>query len=138
MVEDGVKAWHLVKGLYTMEPFRFFKSYYTSNGDWEVEPPLGRGGGGGSVLRTLCRQLGQGLSPLELLQELRAGGAASFGFADITRSFPQHAQHTVMRERISRSRLCCGALLQITEHRRLLKRRSQRWTRNVNKVWYIS
>ena len=47
-----------------------------------------RGGGGGSRLRMLSCQLSQGLSSLELLQELGACGAAAFSFTDITKSFP--------------------------------------------------
>lgn len=38
MIEDGVKAWCFVKGLCTVESFRFFKLYCTNDGDCVIEP----------------------------------------------------------------------------------------------------
>lgn len=71
----------------------------------------------------LSSQLSQSLSCLELLQELRACGAAAFGLSDISKPLPQHAHHAVMGEGVTSCRLGYSCLLGIAEHQRLGKRR---------------
>lgn len=84
----------------------------------------GRGSGAPTRLGVLSSQLSQSLGGLELLQKLRTCSTAAFGLPDISKPFPQHAHHAVVREGVTRGRLGYSTLLGIAEHQWLGQGRS--------------